>query len=551
VTDCRRQVNFARTENKEPHEPRSRPRQVPAQLTRSTEIAAALISAFIASCVLLIQWRYGFNWGDEGWLWYISQRTGLGEVPIRDVFSYDPGRYYWSAAVFKVLGRNGFFEQLIANYLFGAVGLAVSYLAMTRSGMSRGWRIATLLLLGIVIGFPRHKIYEQTLSLISAAGIAFILARPGKARRWFLYGIATGLAAFVGRNSGLYFAVAALLTAAFLKIRREGLATVRVAVALLVGIAVGYSPTFFMMLRFRGFASAFLQSVLLTPNWSWGLRIPFPWHSHAGGLHGLDAWQMRAVSWLCIAVPVTFALIVWQSAGERGGRAQQLALGASLAGVPYLHHAFYHADFFHIAQGVVPFVVAGGAFSQDLWTDGRRRWSLACFCVVSALVLGSWLPMEPLVLHLRTKANAPRAVEQIILDGRDFEVPVDQSQVMRVVQAAFLNCGPHDGGFLEAPYYPGLYAFLGKRSPFWDTYYLWPRSDDLQQRHIQALIGNRTSVVLLNRAASFDGQDRLRISHTYPKLVDFVLTHYQRMDVHLPDGFELYYLPQSCRSQPW
>jgi hypothetical protein len=94
--------------------------------TRTQVVEAALFSVAIASLVFALQWRYGFNWGDEGWLWYISQRTALGQVPVRDIFSYDPGRYYWTAAVFKALGKNGLFEQLVANYLFGAVGLVLA-----------------------------------------------------------------------------------------------------------------------------------------------------------------------------------------------------------------------------------------------------------------------------------------------------------------------------------------------------------------------------------------------------------------------------------------
>src|SRR5437588_644641 len=95
-----------------------------------TYLEAAILSAAAVTFVFLIQWRYGFNWGDEGWLWYISQRVAVGQVPIRDVFSYDPGRYYWSAGIFKLFGSDGFFEQLLANYLFGIFGRAITYLAM-------------------------------------------------------------------------------------------------------------------------------------------------------------------------------------------------------------------------------------------------------------------------------------------------------------------------------------------------------------------------------------------------------------------------------------
>lgn len=509
-------------------------------------LEAALLSMLVAGTVFLAQWRYGFNWGDEGWLWYASQRTAVGEVPIRDFFSYDPGRYYWSAAVFKLLGRNGFFEQVLANYLFGAIGLAISYIAMARAGLGRSWRIGILVLLGIVLGFPRHKTYEQVLSLIAAAGIACILAAPERPRRWLMFGMATGLAAFIGRNSGFYFAVAAVLAFVVLKIRGEDFSLVNSSGAFLAGIAVGYSPMLFLIVGVHGFARAFVQSVLFSPNWAWRLPIPFPWHSHASGLHGLDTWQMRAVSWLCLAVPLAYGLIVWSGFRIRLSKARMLALAASLAGIPYLHHAFYHADFFHIAQGTVP-LVAAGVFSQDLWTTGRRGWALVCLFGLSVLVLGSWLPMEPLVQHWRTPSQA---LARIAISGREFEVPAQQAAVMRTVEEAFRNCGAHDGAFLEAPYYPGLYAYLNTRAPFRELYYLYPRDEAFQQKHIEAVQQNRVSLVLLNREAAVDGLEKLKIGNTYPKLVDYVLSHYQRSNTKLPDGFELYYSAQECKVAP-
>src|SRR5258708_21021733 len=115
---------------------------------------AVLLGAAVSLTVFMPQWRYGFNLADEGGLWYRSQRTALGDVPLRDFFSYDPGRYYWSAAIFKLLGRSGFFEQLLANYLFAIVGLALAYFAMFRAGLGRTARVAILMLLGVMIGFP-------------------------------------------------------------------------------------------------------------------------------------------------------------------------------------------------------------------------------------------------------------------------------------------------------------------------------------------------------------------------------------------------------------
>ena len=513
---------------------------------------ALLLSAAVSLTVFALQWRYGFNLGDEGWLWYISQRAALGDVPLRDFFSYDPGRYFWSAAVFKLLGRTGFFEQLLANYLFAIIGLALAYLAMFRAGLSRSWRISILLLLGIVLGFPRHKIYEQTLSLIAVAAIAFLFAAPQRLKRWLLLGVVIGLTAFVGRNSGVFCSIAVVIVLVLLKVRGQVPLLTRVLGVVAAGIAIGYSPVIFMIVGGHGFASPFWNSLLMTPTWAWSLPVPFPWHVHLRGLYGLDLLQARAVSWLCVAVPVTYAFLLWRAVRSRAelDGVEWLSVAASAAGAGFLVHAFYTSDFFHIAQGVVPFVIAAGAFSAHLWRTAARRWSLTVFCVLAFLVLACWLPMEPLVQHLRSKHDAPESVEQIRIDGRLFEVDTAQAQVMKTVAAAFRQCGPGDGKFIAAPYYPGLYAFLNTRAPFWDTYYLWPRSEQVQQAHIDALQQSRTALILLNPGSAMNGRENLELVRTNPTLVKYITAHYQRADTKLPDGFELLYSPQECRNSP-
>jgi len=513
---------------------------------------AVLLSAAVSMAVFLLQWRYGFNLGDEGWLWYISQRTAFGDVPLRDFFSYDPGRYYWSAGVFKLLGRNGFFEQLLANYLFAIMGLALTYVAMVRAALSRVWRVAILLLLGVVIGFPRHKIYEQTLSLICLATIAFVFAGPKRLKRWLLLGILIGLAAFFGRNSGIFCGIAAFVALLLLTIRREGPVLSRALGAIATGVLIGYSPMVFMVVAVNGFATRFYESVLLTPRWSWSLPVPFPWHVHLLRLHGVDLLQTRGVSWLCVAVPVTYAYLLWRAVRSKGelDRALWLSVASAAAGVGFLVHAFYTSDFFHIAQGVVPFVLATGAFSKHLWQEAVRRRSVIVFCGSVFLVLAAWMPIEPLVQHLRAKRSAPASLARINMDGKFFEVPSAQAGFMNTVEAAFRDCGPHDGGFFAAPYYPGLYAFLNTRAPIWDTYFLWPRSDQVQQSYIDALQRERTRLILLNPEFAINSRENLELVHTNPKLVAYITAQYQRSDIKLPGGFELYYSRSECRNPP-
>jgi hypothetical protein len=513
---------------------------------------ATLLSAAVSLTVFALQWRYGFLWSDEGWLWYISQRTALGEVPLRDFFSYDPGRYYWSAALFKLTGSNGLYQQVLADYLFAIMGLAAAYFAMIRAGLARSWRVAILLLLGVVIGFPRHKIYEQALSLMCVGAIGFVFAAPQRLRRWFLLGIAMALAAFFGRNSGIFFGLATIIAFGLLSLRREAPPIGRASGVLAGGLLIGYSPMFIMLVAVPGFAPAFFNSLLLTPKWAWSLKIPFPWHVHLHGLSGIGRLQARAVAWLCVAVPLTYAAVLWRAIRSRAQLSdlEWLSVAASTAGIGFLVHAFYTADFFHIAEGIVPFVIAAGALSACLWEMRVRRWSAVVFLAAAFLIVCAWLPMEPLFQHSRAQANAFADVQQISIHDKSFEVPSQQAEIMNIVGAAFRECGLRDGGLLAAPYYPGLYAFLNTRAPSWDTYFLWPRSEQTQQDAIDALQRNRTALILLNPEMPLNGREGLELIHTNPMLVAYVKEHYQRSSLKLPEGFELYFSPQQCQYPP-
>jgi hypothetical protein len=261
----------------------------------------------------------------------------------------------------------------------------------------------------------------------------------------------------------------------------------------------------------------------------------------------MDLVQTRAISWLCLAVPFTYAASLWRVFRRNipVDATEWLAAAASAAGAGFLVHAFYTADFFHIAEGVVPFVIAAGALSAYFWRD-RKGWSSILFCAMAFLTIASLLPMEPLVQHLRAKVDNPASRQRINIDGKQFEVPSEQTEIMSTVAAAFHDCGEHDGGFLAAPFYPGLYAFLHARAPTWDTYFLWPRSDQLQQTEIEELRKNRTSLILLNPQFALNGRESLELVKTNPRLVEYIQSTYQRSAVVLPQGFELYYSPQYC-----
>ncbi len=57
----------------------------------------------------------------------------LGGVPIRDFCSYDPGRYYCSAALMALQGSNGIVALRVAVAIFQIIGLFVGLVLIARN----------------------------------------------------------------------------------------------------------------------------------------------------------------------------------------------------------------------------------------------------------------------------------------------------------------------------------------------------------------------------------------------------------------------------------
>ena len=95
-------------------------------------VGVGLVAATIFAG-LYVNGQYVFDYADGGFLWYGAWRTSLGEVPIRDFQSYDPARYYWSAAFFKVFGGHFLSVLKISIYSFFTACVASLFLFLRNS----------------------------------------------------------------------------------------------------------------------------------------------------------------------------------------------------------------------------------------------------------------------------------------------------------------------------------------------------------------------------------------------------------------------------------
>jgi hypothetical protein len=290
------------------------------------------------------------------------------------------------------------------------------------------------------------------------------------------------------------------------------------------------------------FRSAMVASILFTQQWQLPLPIPFPWRV-AQAVDSAAAMQATAVSWLCIAVIATYLAagvgIVRTLVRKLPADRLFLLEAASLCiGLPYLHQSFDRADFSHIAQGILPaFLVAAVRFQRNPSILSRpASATLAC------LALLAWIPSEPRIASHLAFRRDPGSLVHFAMDGRDFIIDRDQARVLELSRTAFERCGAGQGDFVAMPHYPGILAYLHAASPYWDLYYLYHRTPAFQQVEISAMQAQQTTVVLINRRATVDGRDDLRIERTNPLLVGYIRDHFQRLPARGDgtDDFEFY-----------
>ena len=182
----------------------------------------AVISSAITLLLFIWQGNVGFNLWDEGFLWYGSQRVVVGEVPIRDFMSYDPGRYYWSGAIMSMMNDNGIMALRLSVAIFQAMGLFTALILISKAyeklSSSDFLFILVAALALIVWMFPRHKLFDISLSIFLIGLLTHLVERPEKSR-FFLAGLGVGLIAFFGRNHGVYGSVGSIAIICYLSIK--------------------------------------------------------------------------------------------------------------------------------------------------------------------------------------------------------------------------------------------------------------------------------------------------------------------------------------------
>jgi len=488
-----------------------------AERVRLEIFQIALLSFALVGLSLYLQGNIGFNMADEGILWYVSKHTAHGGVPLRDFQSYDPGRYYW-IALWSYFFGDGILAMRISTAIFQAVGITFGLLAARRSVKS----FPALVLVGLVLNlwiFPRYKAFEPSLAMAGVFFAVRLIEKPSLLRH-FSAGLCVGLAAFFARNFGLYLSLSFFLLIIFIWFKNEDKNLPGRYAAWLAGIAAGYLPMFFMLFFINGFFESFINSVLWIFTHGTNLHTPIPWPWNTNSTNEF----FTGLLFLFVPIFYLFSALSFLWASPSKIFKIRLLVASTFVGIFCLHHAFARADLNHLAQSIHPFILAMIALPISL-NFVRKKTLIAVITIFFLLTtFFSVVKAQPYYTFLLYKDMYVRSN----ISGDSIWINRYSAYIIYNIKLLVKQHVGSDDEILLAPYMPGMYCILNRKSPLWLTYFVLPEPKAQQHEMIKNLKEKNVKWALISTNA-IDRRDDLGFRNTHRLVWQYFMENFERV----------------------
>jgi len=485
-------------------------------------VIAGILSFLAIAALFLYQGKYGFSLWDEGYLWYGAQRVMVGEVPLRDFMAYDPGRYYWSAAWMAATGSKGIVALRLSVAMFQALGLFSGLFLIARS--CRNSSVSHLLVSSLILVtwmYPRHKLFDISISIFIIGYLSYLIQKPVNSR-FLVTGICVGLTALFGRNHAVYAVFGCLVTLVWTVMQTKSLGgIVKNSLYLFAGVIAGYAPMLLMILIIPGFAQAFWESIRFlfeVGNTNIPLPMPWPWLVQVHTLTAIESVRQVMVGLFFVCLPLAgMVSLIWVFWSRSKGKLIPPAVVASAFLIlPYTQFAFSRADVNHLAQSIFPLLII---VTTSLSTQsGIKKWAPSIILLASSLCV--MLPVQPLWQCIQQKNCAT-----IEVSGDQLTVDPDTASQIALVRNLNDYYTPNGQSFLAEPYWPGAYALLERKSPVWEIFALFPRSNRFEKIEIERIRQSKPRFVIILDLA-LDGHEEMRFKNTHPQTNQFIVDNF-------------------------
>jgi hypothetical protein len=87
---------------------------------------------------------------------------------------------------------------------------------------------------------------------------------------------------------------------------------------------------------------------------------------------------------------------------------------------------------------------------------------------------------------------------------------------------------PNQRSVIVAPYWPGAYAVLKRKSPMWENYALFPRSASFERAEIERIKRANPGFALIIDTP-LDGREELRFKNTHPLIQQYINENFESL----------------------
>lgn len=495
--------------------------------TRRDVVLCCTLAVALAAVQYALQAHVGLAVQDEGFLWYGVEALRRGELPLRDFRSYDPGRYAWCAAWSSVFG-GGIVAVRAASAVFQALGLLAGLLVARRVVRSN----VVLVLVGVMLAawmFPPWKLFESAITMLGVWVGVRLLERPS-VRRHAAAGVTVGLAAFFGRNHGVYLALGlgAAIVFALVRIERERALS---KLATFAGsIVLGYAPMLALIALAPGFARAFVDSIAFYAGQgalNASFAIAWPWRLDTSAMESGQALAAWALSAFFVLVVFGYVLLATAAIGAREEKLahRRVAIAALCVGLPYVHHMSVRSDVHHVAQAIHPLLLGVVALPFAFAGERARLATALTTVTLCAASLCAMIPNQPAGQRVLARGT-PREFVELDVGPDRLAIDARVAHRLNAIRAYVERDVPRDAKLWLSPKLLALYPMLGRRSPVWDVYPVWPADPAREQRMLDEL--SDVDWAFLDDI-QVSGQEELGFARAYPAVYRRLRDEYQRI----------------------
>ena len=477
------------------------------------------------------------DFADEGFLWYGVQQLLKGQVPLRDFQAYDPGRYYWCAGVFSLLGQ-GLMNLRLAAGLFQFTALSFGLLALRRvSAHPLFLLVSGLLSAGFMLIPCRY--FDSGMALVAVFFAVRLVERPSGPRH-LQAGVFTGLAFFFGLNHGLYALAAFSALSLYLRFKGCVPSAARALPFFLSGLGIGLAPLVAMFLAIPGFWGSYGERLAVMASnyrggkinvsypivWPWSvswdqvsLRLPTLW---ARVLEFSNRFS-TGVLFVFVIIYYLVSILLLARLAKIQQRPRALFVASVFVGYFYVGHIFSRCDINYLGEGVFPVwagLLALWAFSRPAALKRTVLGLVVLFAAAGFLSAG-------LLNTVTFKSLVPKGGMTWYPVGKDrIWVLHSDAEYMDSVKALVSRYVKPEEPVLLAPLLTTFYCLLGKESPVHELYFVIALSRAMQERTVRQLEEKKVRWAIV-ADLSVDNHLEQALSHSHPLLWKYLMDHFE------------------------